>query len=224
MASFADLADNTVESITLKFTSGTLTPAISSPVVVNPAVDLRISSFTAAPEPVEVGANLTYTVVVTNNGPSPATGVTVTSPLGTGRELCARFGDRGTVSLQGSTVVASLGTLAAGDSATVTFMVMPSLVGTLTGSASVTSTETDTDPSNNSASVSTTVVDRVGTIEFSATSYAVPENAGSATITVNRVNGARGTVTVDYTTVPINATPGLRLHAGLGNADLSRTE
>ena len=37
----------------------------------------------------------------------------------------------------------------------------------------------------------------------------MPENAGSATITVSRVNGARGTVTVDYTTVPINATPGL---------------
>ena len=57
--------------------------------------------------------------------------------------------------------------------------------------------------------MTTTVLDRVGTIEFSAASYAVPENAGSATITVNRVNGARGTVTVDYTTVPINATPGL---------------
>ena len=57
--------------------------------------------------------------------------------------------------------------------------------------------------------MSTTVVDRVGTIEFSAAGYAVPENAGSATITVSRVNGARGTVTVDYKTVPINATPGL---------------
>ena len=37
----------------------------------------------------------------------------------------------------------------------------------------------------------------------------MPENAGSATITVNRVNGSRGTVLVDYKTVPINATPGL---------------
>jgi len=57
--------------------------------------------------------------------------------------------------------------------------------------------------------VTTTVLDHVGTIEFSAASYAVPENAGSAKITVSRVNGARGTVTVDFATVPINAAPGL---------------
>ena len=67
------------------------------------------------------------------------------------------------------------------------------------------------DYSTASASVPITVLDRVGTIEFSspAAGYAVPENAGSATITVNRVNGARGIVKVDYQTVPINATPGL---------------
>ena len=105
--------------------------------------------------------------------------------------------------------MANLGTLAAGRSATVTFIVTPGLIGTLTTSASVTSAETDTDTSNNSATVSTTVLDHVGTIEFSSTGYAVPENAGSATITVNRVRRRRGTVTVDYTTVPINATPGL---------------
>ena len=65
------------------------------------------------------------------------------------------------------------------------------------------------DYSTASATVPITVLDRVGTIEFSAAGYAVPENAGSATITVNRVNGARGIVKVDYQTVPINATPGL---------------
>ena len=37
---FTNLADNTAETITLKFTSGSLTPAVSSPVVVSPAVDL----------------------------------------------------------------------------------------------------------------------------------------------------------------------------------------
>jgi uncharacterized repeat protein (TIGR01451 family) len=82
VATFAGLVDDTAESITLKFESGSLTPAVSGTVVVSPAVDLMVSSFTAAPEPVVAGANLTYTAVVTNNGPSPATSVALTSPLG----------------------------------------------------------------------------------------------------------------------------------------------
>ena len=37
----------------------------------------------------------------------------------------------------------------------------------------------------------------------------MPENAGQAVITVNRVDGARGIVTVNYMTAAINATPGV---------------
>ena len=179
---------------------------------VSPAVDLTITGFTASPTTLQIGEYLSYTVVVKNDGPSPATAVTVTCPLSTAASYVTGSGavtPSGTVALQGSTVVAALGTLARGASATVRFLVTPSLVGALTCSASVTAKESDTNTSNNSATVSTTVVDRVGTIEFSSTNYTVSEDAGSATITVSRVNGARGTVTVDYTTVAINATPGL---------------
>ena len=181
---------------------------------VSPAVNLAITQFTAAAKTVQIGDDLIYTIVVVNNGPSPATAVTVTSPLESGTSYVAGSGmvapaGSGTVGLQGSSVVASLGTLAPGASATMTFTVVPSAIGTLTGTASVKSNETDTNTSNNSASVAAAVVDRVGTIEFSTTGYTVPENADSATITVNRVNGARGTVTVNYKTVAINATPGL---------------
>jgi uncharacterized repeat protein (TIGR01451 family) len=206
MATFSGLANDSSETITLRFASGSLTPAASNPVVVNPAVDLAVSSFAAAPGTVEVGANLTYTIVVTNSGPSPATAVTVTSPLGSD---VSYVDGSGTVSLRGSNVVASLGTLEQGASATVTFTVVLNSIGTLSASASVASNETDTNPSNNSASISTAVVDRVGTVAFGAGGYAVPENAGSATITVNRVSGARGTVMVDYRTVPVNAIAGL---------------
>ncbi|MGC8639135.1 MAG: Calx-beta domain-containing protein [Isosphaeraceae bacterium] len=179
---------------------------------VNPAVDLAITKFSASPTTVQIGDDLTYTIDVTNNGPSPATGVTVTSPLGAGASYVTGSGTvspAGTASLQGSNVMANLPTLASGASATITYTVVPSLIETLNASTSVTATETDTVPSNNSAATTTTVVDRVGTIEFSAAGYTVDENAGTATITVNRVDGARGIVTVDYTTAPINATPGL---------------
>jgi hypothetical protein len=53
------------------------------------------------------------------------------------------------------------------------------------------------------------VVDRVGSTELSSASFSVPESAGSAAITVHRVSGARGTVTVDYRTVSLSAIPGL---------------
>lgn len=180
-------------------------------ITVSPAVDLAITQFTAAPDPVQIGDNLTYTIVVTNNGPSTATGVTVTSPLGGATYLVGSgtVVPSGTVSLQGTNVVASLGTLAQGATATVNFIVNPTVIGQRTGSTSVSANETDINTSNNSATVTTTVLDLVGTIEFSAAGYIVMENAGSATITVNRVNGSRGTVTVDYKTVPQSTIPGI---------------
>ncbi len=47
-----------------------------------------------------------------------------------------------------------------------------------------------------------------GTLQFNQSSYSVYENKGSAQITVNRVGGAVGTVTVNYATNGGSATPG----------------
>ena len=176
-----------------------------------PAVDLIVNSFTTSPTLIQIGDSLTYTIVVTNSGPSPATVVTVTSPLGDATYVAGSgtATDSGTVSLQGSQVVASFATLAANSTATVTYALIPGAIGQYTATTMISASETDTDTTNNTAAVSTTVLDRVGTIEFSSTDYSAPENAGSATITVSRVNGTRGTATVQYTTVPQNATPGI---------------
>jgi uncharacterized repeat protein (TIGR01451 family) len=185
---------------------------VTTTLTVLPDVDLAITQLTDSSQTVQIGDKLTYTIVVVNKGLSSATAVKLTSPLGTGVSYVTGSGTAtpsGTVNVQSSSVVASLGTLPPGASATITFMVIPSLIATLVGSASATSYELDSEPSNNSATVSTTVVDQVGTVEFSTAGCAVPENAGTAKITVSRVNGARGTVTVDYTTAPINAIPGL---------------
>ena len=156
-----------------------------------PAVDLIVNSFTRSPNLIQIGDSLTYTIVVTNSGPSPATFVTVASPLGDGTYVAGSgtATDSGIVSLQGSQVVASFATLAANSTATVTYALIPGAIGQYTATATINANETDTDTTNNTASVSTTVLDRVGTIEFSSTEYSAPENAGSATVTVSRVNG-----------------------------------
>ena len=52
---------------------------------VNSQSDLTILK-TASPNPVGAGSNLTYMLTVTNNGPSTATGVTITDPLPVGDE------------------------------------------------------------------------------------------------------------------------------------------
>lgn len=200
----ATIAGNEHDPDTTSNTSHALT-------TIAPAVDLSVTQFTATPEPIELGGKINYTLVVTNCGPSPATALVVTSPLGNATYVAGSgtVSPSGTVSLVGSDVVANVSTLAAGASFTVTYALVPSAFGTFNATTRVAANETDTDTSNNSASALTTVLDHVGTIEFSAGAYAVPENAASATLTVNRVDGLRGTITVNYQTVAINATPGL---------------
>ncbi|HEY9051943.1 MAG TPA: Calx-beta domain-containing protein [Gammaproteobacteria bacterium] len=48
--------------------------------------------------------------------------------------------------------------------------------------------------------------DPVGNFQFSSSSYSIAENAGTATVTVSRINGSAGTATVDYSTSDGSAT------------------
>jgi uncharacterized repeat protein (TIGR01451 family) len=76
-----------------------------------------------------VGTNVTYTIVVTNNGPGDAADVVVTDTLPPGSTL---------VSSSCGANPCTIGALAAGSSATITLVVtMPSTPGPVTNSASV---------------------------------------------------------------------------------------
>ncbi len=177
---------------------------------VSPAVDL-VASLSATPNPVEIQNNLTYTASVQNTGPSDATNVSLVDTLPANVTFVSATGG---VTPVGNLVTFNIGSLAVGaSSATYQIVVSPTTAALasplLTNVVNAQGTESLVNPSDSQASVTTAVLDHVGTIEFSATNYEVPENAGSASITVNRVNGLRGTVTVDYTTVAQNATPGI---------------
>src|SRR5439155_1424206 len=124
---------------------------------VNAAVDLAVTK-NHYPDAVRTGQNLTYTVTVTNAGPDSATGVTLTDALPAGTTFGSATASQGTATRAAGTVTANLGTLANGASATVTIVAQaPSAGGTVTKTASVTSTEADTNPANNTASQTTTV-------------------------------------------------------------------
>lgn len=143
--------------VNVSTTSGNLQHSASSQLIVSGATSANLSiSKTASPNPGTVGANLTYRIVVTNGGPSPATNVDVTDTLPSGITLVSATPTQGNCAGT-STITCSLGSLANKGSANVNIIVMPSAPGQLSNSASVTATENDPDMSNNSATIQTTV-------------------------------------------------------------------
>ena len=69
-------------------------------------------------------------------------------------------------------------------------------------------TATATGPFGTSELSAPVAIDAPGTLGFSQPVYFVDETAGMVTITVNRTGGSDGTVTVQYATEPVTATPG----------------
>jgi len=126
----------------------------------SPVVDLAISK-SDLPDPVGVGAPLSYTIKVTNHGPDGATGVTLTDPLPATVTFVSATPSQGNCTGT-ATITCSLGSLSTGSSATVTIAVTPTQVGGISNTATVTANESDPDTSNNSATQVTTIngVDR----------------------------------------------------------------
>ncbi len=124
---------------------------------VNPMADLAVSQ-TATTNSVFAGANLTYTILITNRGPSDATGAVLTDPLPPGVAFITATVSQGTYSQAGGTVTCSLGTLTNGTSATITVTAQPQVAGSITNTVAASSPVADTGPGPNSASVVTTVI------------------------------------------------------------------
>jgi uncharacterized repeat protein (TIGR01451 family) len=104
-------------------------------------------------DPVLSGANVTYTLLVTNLGPASATNVSLTDTLPAGLSLVSATTTVGTCA--GTTC--TLGTLAPSATATVTIVATATTTGLHVNTATVTAAEVDPAPANNTASESTTV-------------------------------------------------------------------
>lgn len=116
---------------------------------VSPAsVDLAITQ-SASPNPGQVGTPLTFRIVVTNNGPAPATNVNVIHEPAAGPAFVSASATQGTCSVS-TTVNCSLGTLNAGTPAIVTIVFTPTGEFVLNSSSTVNASETDFDLTNNS--------------------------------------------------------------------------
>ena len=131
------------------------------------AADLRVSLLESS-DPVSEGQELTYAITVTNDSPTPVSGVRSSTAFVTRRGedgtaqpafelLEATSSAAGALVSTGGVHVWDLGTLGGGASAVLTFRVRPNAGGTISLSSSVTSAGAEATPSNNALFESTTV-------------------------------------------------------------------
>jgi uncharacterized repeat protein (TIGR01451 family) len=118
-----------------------------------PGTDLSLTKLDE-PDPVAPKGNLTYTLEARNLGsnPAPSAGIADTLPAGT-TFVSASAGCTNAA----GTVTCELGTLAPGESKSVTIVVSPKRTGTIVNTATVGSAVSDPDTSNNTATSTTTV-------------------------------------------------------------------
>jgi uncharacterized repeat protein (TIGR01451 family) len=150
-----------------------------------------------APDPVSVGGSLTYTVTVTNSGPSQATGVTVTNFLPAFVNFVSATSSQGSCTNVGGVVRCDLGVLAGAAGATVTIIVTPTAPGNITNRVALGRGELDPYTPNNIASAVTTVLQPFLTIDDPIVTEG---NVGStnAVFTVRLSYPSSQTVTVGY--------------------------
>ncbi|MEM9352256.1 MAG: SdrD B-like domain-containing protein [Planctomycetota bacterium] len=135
-----DLSNNTDDAVT----------------TVTPRIDLTVQKIDSQ-DPVEPGAVFSYTITAVNNGPSNATGVTLTDTLPP--EVMFVSASQTPVSASGDQIVFSVGDLARGGqtSVTVDVRVDPAFVGQLLNTVEVAGNETETTYNNNVATEPTLV-------------------------------------------------------------------
>ncbi|MGZ4390873.1 MAG: hypothetical protein ACXVRK_01945 [Gaiellaceae bacterium] len=128
----------------------------SASVCVQAVVDLAITK-TGSPATQDLGqGNITWTMVVTNNGPSTATGVKVSDPMPAGNTYVSSTSTQGTCT-GGAILNCDIGTMAAGATVTITLITTPSQPGTQTNTAVVSSSRPESNLANNTATASVEV-------------------------------------------------------------------
>jgi uncharacterized repeat protein (TIGR01451 family) len=127
----------------------------SASTCVRAVVDLAITKSGSPASQIGLG-NITWTMVVTNNGPSTATGVKVSDPMPAGNTFVSASSTQGTCT-GGATLNCDIGTMAAGATVTITLVTTPSTFGTQTNTGVVSGNRPETTLTNNTATASVTV-------------------------------------------------------------------
>jgi uncharacterized repeat protein (TIGR01451 family) len=123
----------------------------SASTCVQALVDLSITkSGSPATQELSAGSLITWTMVVTNNGPSSDTGVKITDPMPTGNTFVSATITKGSCT-GGAILNCTIGDMAAGESVTITLVTTPSTVGQQTNTVNVVGDRPETNTANNTA-------------------------------------------------------------------------
>jgi uncharacterized repeat protein (TIGR01451 family) len=149
--------------------------------------NLKITK-TDSPDPVSVGANLTYTIQVQDLGPTTATGVVVTDQLPSGVDLVSATPSSGKCAPQGSKVSCDLGSIGVVQTVdysgpvTVTIVVVPRAPGRIVNTATVKSDQKDPVAANNKATATTRVIGAAKALSCRGVTATVVGTAGDDTL------------------------------------------
>ncbi|EMI24199.1 beta strand repeat-containing protein [Rhodopirellula europaea] len=166
----------------------------SVPVTVVPEANVRVTK-TVDVTTAQTGAELTYTVIVFNDGPSPAAAVTAVDTLPAGLTFVSGTGPSGALSATGQTVTVNGGTIASGSSFqfTIVASVNDGVTADQINNVTVSTTTAETNTTDNTASA-TTAIDQ-----------AINEISGNVYRDANR-NGVRDAGEVGYEGVQLQLT------------------
>ncbi len=158
----AALGDDDVSGIGLIDANAAITSIPAS-------ADVSVSNIDS-PDPSNVAGHLTYTITITNHGPTAtATSVSLTDTLDANTSFVSAVPNQGSCSQTGTTVTCSLGNVTQTTPATVVITVIPTATGTINNTASITAAEPDPSAANNSAAQSTVINAAATTVTIPAT-------------------------------------------------------
>ena len=166
----------------------------SAPATIPPA-DIGVTK-ADTPDPVSVGSNLTYTLVVTNHGPGPAPDAQLSDALPPGVTFVSFSTTLGSCSLTSGTVRCSFGTLALGETATVTIVVRVDQAGTIVNTAGVATSVADPNVQNNQTATAVTTAQGAFTPPTTPEEPAAPTGCALTTGTQSVFAGVRSLLTV----------------------------
>ncbi len=179
--------------------------------VVEVQADLSVT-LTDAPDPVIAGTNLTYTAVITNIGPSDATGVVLTLPTPSNTSFVSGSVTGGGT-CGGSPVVCTVtGSMLPATSRTVSIVMLVAASApegsTISATATVTATSPDPNLANNTASTTTSVITRADLLLGFSSSVAQTLINVPVTFTATSLN--QGPSDAQGVSVTITLTPDFR--------------
>jgi uncharacterized repeat protein (TIGR01451 family) len=168
------------------------------------SADLAVTK-SDAPDPVAIGANLTYTLIVTNRGELAASNVVLTDQLPAEVTFVSATPSAGNCMQAGGVVTCNLGGLPNGGAATATIVATAVTPGIVTNTATVSAAQPDASLTNNTATVTTTI-GAIITVLVPDPDASEP-GTDTGRITLMRSGITQNALTVNYT-VGGTATPG----------------